>query len=265
VNERARWRHRRTLYSIIVGLIFFGLFAHAYRRVATWAYRYYAVTSYVIVSQNLDDATTAGVKDWFDEQKEAGRLTHPDYEKLNTELVQHFPLVGLTFWSRYNPTCLTCKIIGVEPLFRVNKYYVAGNNGRLYRNSMFTALSPALPHMRVDPSWLDADRFAHVYSFYQALPKNFLATYDCAYHDPHTVVISPKESLDLPHRCVCLVDDRTVSLLPDMVSLMSQCQVLCERTKESAKDTVCFFDFRFSGRVISKCITHQECAQLQRV
>ncbi len=265
MNERARWRHRRTLYSIIVGLIVVGLSVHVYGRVAAWAYRHYAVTSYVVVSQNLDEATMSAVSDWFDEQKEAGRLAHPDYEKLNAELVHTFPLVGLTVWSRYNPTCLTCKMRGVEPVFRVNKYYVAGDNGRLYRNNMFSTLPSDLPRMRVNHSWLEADRFGQVYAFYRGLPAEFLKTYDCIYRDPHTVVVSPKASLDLPHRCVCLVDDRSVSLLPDMVALMSSCQVLRDDHRQPTDDTVCFFDFRFSGRVISKCITHQECAQLQRV
>ncbi|MDQ5890931.1 MAG: hypothetical protein QG604_805 [Candidatus Dependentiae bacterium] len=265
MNERARWRHRRTLYGIIIWLILCGIAMHLYTRVAAWASTHYAVTSHVLVYQQLDDDTVSDIGLWFDEQKKAGNLAHPDYVRLNAELLEVFPLIGATSWSRYNPTCLTCTMIGVSPAFAVNKHYIAGDNRRLYDAPMFITIPENLPQVRVNPLWLSGDRFPEVYTFIAGLPARFLSVFNCAYHDPHMVVISPKEALDLPHRCVCVVDGRSVSLVPDMVVLMSLCQVLQEDNKPSEEKSVCYFDFRFSGRVISKCITHRECVQLQRV
>lgn len=265
MNERARWQHKSLLFRLIIGFLGAALFLAFYARVARLVYDHYAVTSFVVVGHNVDTASSDGIFAWLSDESTQGHLIHPDYTALTEELLKRFPLVGRVVWSRYNPRCLTCTVVAVQPVFMVNESLVAGDNGKLYKVSLFDAIPAELAHIRINPLWLTADRFAQVFSFFSRVPSSLLSAFQWSFKDPYLVSATPKAALDLPHRCICLVDERTVAGMPDTVDLMNRCQALKGDLEMGPGRAVCLFDFRFAGPVISKCITHKECMQLQRV
>ena len=257
MNERARWRHRRLLYSGLVTDVVGACIVFCYFQLAAWARNYYSVDSFVVVCNGVDEEKAAQVSHWLTGLLKSGQLSQPSYAALTQSLLRDFPLIGKVSWSRYNPSCLTCTVAPVAPVFRINNEYVAATNGCVYHRSLFDELSDSLPAITVNESWLASQRFARVYTFIMSIPASVFSAYDCVYHDPYRVVMTPKNDLDLPYRCVCVVDERSVTLLPDVVELMSRCQ--------DKEEHVVVFDFRFSGSVITKCITHKQYTQLQRV
>ena len=265
MNERARWRNRRLFYGGIAALLMGIIGVHLFKVVARWAARHYEVTSYVLTTQGFDRDTVAQLTCWFDSKSESGAFKQPDYQSLQGALVKAFPLVGAVSWARYNPTCLSCTIIGVHPFFTINRSLVAGDNGVAYPKDLFKEDLDCLPHVQVNPLWLQGERFREVFSFFNRCPRSLLESFACTYHDPHMIVLAPKESLDLAHRCVCVVDGITVGQLPDLVALMGLCQALQDREPQREGAMVCYFDFRFPGEVMSKHISYKESLQLQRV
>ena len=265
MNERARWKHRKVLNNVIVGIILLAAALQVYRQCAAWAASYYAVTSYVLVTQNLEHEEVQKIGNWLEKKNEAGAFKSPDYATLHAALIAEFPLVATSVWSRMVPECLTCTIRGAKPLFFVNTHYVAADNGALYKASLFPGITLTLPHVTIGREWLEQKYFAQPYRFFAERPASFLSVYEVAYKNPSMIVVWPKESLDLPHACVCIVDQRTVSLLPDTVALMSLCQGLKEESAHAVDDAVCVFDFRFPERVIRTSVTPKESIQLQRV
>ena len=265
MNERARWQHKSLLFRLIIGFLGAALFLALYARVARWAYDYYAVSSFVVVGNNVDSATTENIFSWLSDESAQGHLSHPDYVVLTEQLLKIFPLVGRVTWSRYNPRCLTCAVAAVRPVLLVNDGLVAGDNGKLYKASLFKQLPIDLPGIRVNPLWLTTDRFSQVFSFFCSVPASLLSAFHWSFKDPHLVSATPKAALDLPHSCICLVDGRTVADMPDIVDLMNRCQALKGNGETGPSRVVCLFDFRFTGPAIGKCITHKESMQLQRV
>ncbi len=257
MNERARWRHRRLLYSAIVSMIIGAGVLVGYYRVAAWASEYFAVTSYVVVAQQLDTQTVTELSEWLDNKMAEGSLRKPVCPVLTFELMNAFPLVGSVSWSRYNPVCLTCTVSGVRPALVVNEHFVAGTNGRLYSDAVLPVDRTQVPSVVISSEWVAQDHFSRPFTFFMNVAPAILQSYDCVYHNPSMVVMTPKTTLDLPYRCVCIVDERSVTLLPDMVELMSMCQ--------HRDGHISLLDFRFSGRIVNKCITHKECKNLQRV
>jgi len=265
VNERARWRYRHILYSLLA-LLFIGfLVFQAEQRLTVWARETYGIKSYVLVTQGLDKTVQAEVAEWFDNQLQKGRLRNPDYTELMAEITRLFPLVGGASWARYNPETLTCQLNGVLPLWSINHSFVMGDNGRLYQESFFSERAAQLPHIHVNPSWLEGSRLQAVSVFLHSLSPGVLAAFACTYQNPHMIVLAPKDSLDLPHHCVCIVDDRTVQRLPDIATLMGLCMDAQEGQEGEAGGKVSCFDFRFSGRPIRESITPKECTYLQRI
>ena len=237
-----------------------------YRIIAQWAEENYAVQSYVVMAQGLDDDTVTRIGNWLAVKKESGALRNPDYKVLHAELLAAFPLIASSSWSRLVPEWLNCRVVGAQPLFIVNDSYVAADNGRLYPQSFFPTMPRTEKKVTISREWLDEDVFENQpYAFLTQLTPSFLSVYEVAYANPALIVVWPKESLDLPHHCVCIVDQRTVSLLPDTVVLMSLCQGLKDERDDADDDRVCLLDFRFPGRLIRKCITQKESIHLQRV
>lgn len=265
MNERARWRNRRTFYGIILVLFAVAVSWQLFKLLGEWARQRYEVTSYALTTEGLDRDTVTRLVAWFDQKQAAGDFKQPDYRSLQGALVQEFPLVGVASWARYNPTCLSCTLSGVRPFFTINRAFVAGENGLLYRKDLFKEDLDGVPHVHVNPLWLTSERFNDVFSFFNRASRSLLETFACTYHDPHMVVLAPKESLDLPHRCVCIVDATTVGQLPDLVALMGLCQALTEGQSARENTMVCYLDFRFPGGLISKHITYKESLQLQRI
>lgn len=265
MDKRARWQHRKVLYAILGLIIGFFIVREVYYVVAAWARKTYAVQSYMLVTEGLEDDQSMRIGRWLEHKKEAGLLANPDYEALHTELLQKFPLVASTAWSRLVPEWLTCRVTGAQPLFVVNDLFVMGDNGKLYPRALFPHMSHTDEKVSISREWLEEEVFEQPYQFLMGLPEEFLKVYEVVYCNPSLVVVWPKESLDLPHPCVCIVDQRTVSLLPDTVTLMSLCQGLRDESDDAYDDSVCLFDFRFPGRVIRKCITQEESIHLQRV
>lgn len=257
MNERARWRHRKVLYSFLlmvvcgIGVVF------SYLKLASWARSYYQVDSVVVVGPAVDEETVANISSWLTVLLQRGVLAKPQYDALTKSLLADFPLIGSVSWSRYKPSCLRCAVAPVKPVAIINDFYVAGDNGCLYEIGLFDSVPPTLPAFVVNNAWLSSELFSRVLSFFNAIPLALLSGYNVVYHDPYRIVMTPKNELDLPYRCVCIVDERSVTLVPDLVRLMSMCQ--------HAQEQIMLFDFRFSGSVITKCITHKEYLQLQRV
>lgn len=258
MNERARWQQRHTLVSMIGIVLLCGMAWKAYHYTAQWARVRYAITSFTLVSQHVDTETARRMYEWLGLQQGMGKFIDPDYEHLTKMMVDTFPIVGRVSWSRYSPQSLSCSVYGVQPLCIINQQYVAGDNGKLYSIDLFTDGLRGIPELSVRRAWLDGAHFPQVYAFLSSLPRSFLALFDCVFHDPSLVVVTPKESLDLPHRCVCIIDTRSVSALPDTVTLMSMCQ-------DDAHDAVHSFDFRFPGPPLTRCITHKELMHLQKI
>jgi len=265
VNKRARWQHRKLLALFVGCMVLAAGAVRAYRLLASWADRTYAVTSYVLVAHNLDDATSTLIGEWLTAKKEQGAFRTPSYADLHAELVAKFPLVARTSWSRFVPECLTCTVEGAQPLFFIHKRLVAGDNGLLYSVDSFPHALLTIPHIFIAEEWLSPDAFSEPYRFLRGLPSSFLSVFNITYHNPNMIVVWPKEALDLPHHCVCIIDQRTVSVLPDTVTLMGLCQGLKEEGAYAVDDALCIFDFRFPGTVIRKCVTPKEGLELQRV
>jgi len=256
VNARARWRYRRVLYSGTLSGLGILLVAFCYLRIAAWAHNYYAVTRYVLVAHDIDQEVATKVSTWLDQLLHEGALAHPEYSALTHTLLDTAPLVGAVAWSRYNPTCLTCTITGVKPVFLVNDDLVAATNGRLYSTAVLDPGAAELPAVVVSKEWTEPEHFLTVFKFFTQLPGATVSMYNGVYHNPTMIVMTPKNDLDLPYRCVCIVDERSVTLLPDAVTLMGMCQ--------HREGHISLIDFRFSGRVIHKCITDKEYKHLLR-
>jgi len=265
VNKRARWQHRRILAFVLGCMVLTACAVQAYRVLAAWATRTYAVTSFVLVAHDVDDDTVRLIGEWLREKKERGDFQDPLYADLHAELVAQFPLVARTSWSRATPEVLTCTVFGAQPVFFINKRYVVGDNGALYPAALFPQASLVLPRIVVAEEWLTPASFCQPYEFLISLTPAFLHAFNSTYHNPNMIVVWPKEALDLPHHCVCIVDQRTVSVLPDTVTLMGLCQGLKEDGEYRVDDALCLFDFRFPGTVIRKCVTPKEGLALQRV
>ncbi len=265
MNKRARWQHRKIL-ALVLGCLVLAVGAvQVYRVFAVWAARTYAITSFVVVAHHVDDNTVSLIGEWLKAKKTLGDLQNPVYVDLHNELVAAFPLIAKTSWSRMVPECLTCTVEGAQARFFVNKRYIIGDNGVLYPVRLFPQISVTLPRIVIADEWLASEALCQPYSFLMQFSPAFFNVFNVTYHNPNMIVIWPKEALDLPHHCVCIVDQRTVSLLPDTVTLMSLCQGLKEDGEQRGDNAFCLFDFRFSGTVIRKCVTHKEGLALQRV
>ncbi len=265
MDKRARWQHRKILALVLGCLVLAAGAVQVYRMIAAWAGRTYEITSFVLVAHNVDDATVSLIGEWLRAKKELGDFKAPVYADLHAELVATFPLIARSAWSRFVPECLTCTVEGARPRFFVNKRFVVGDNGVLYPVRFFPEASAGLPRIVIAEEWLSPQTFDQPYACLAQLPDQFFAVFNSTYHNPNMIVVWPKESLDLPHHCVCIVDQRTVSILPDTVTLMGLCQGLKEDGEYRADDTLCLFDFRFPGTVIRKCVTPKEGLALQRV
>lgn len=264
MNERARWRHRRIVVICVVALLLGGAGWWGYQQLAQWVTMYYGIEK-VELSYNevFDSRLTKGVDAWMDEKKESGQLQTKSRKVLANEVLESFPLIRSVSWATYIPGYLHCTITGVQPTFHINNKHVAGNNGKLYDKEAFQNYPHEIPKLHISSHWLTKAVFGGVHQFFSELPKGLLTTYHIYYHDPYTIAMVPVDK-ELPHRCACMVDEKSASRVRTLDELMALCVDLKERV-QAKDDATCYFDFRFADRIISKTIGNGEFIQLQRV
>jgi hypothetical protein len=206
------------------------------------------------------------LEEWFADAKESGRLKTQSRNELATQLLKDFPLIERVSWAMYVPGQLRCHLTGVTPTFVINDKHIAGSNGRLYKHSDFTGYEERIPSLHVAKDWLTPGVFSSVHRFFGRMPRELFSTYNISYHDPYTIALVPVEDEVQPHSCICIVDEQSANRLPSLQELMTLAADLKVRNKTIEDDgCVCLFDFRFENRIISKCISRADRAQLQRV
>jgi len=266
VRIQVNWRVMRNV--LIVAGICAGMLAIwcGYRAAAHW----YTITFGVKrVAVAYDDICQKGlikkIDEWFVTTHKTGRLRSESREVLTKEIIKTFPVVKRVSWATYLPGQLHCRVTGVRPTFYINKKYVAGNNGKLYKPSDFSVDKGTVPHITISKDWLTTNVFSSVHSFFEKLPKHLYSSYHITYHDPYSIALAPVGNDALPHRCICLVDEQSVPRLCIPNELMQLCQDLKKRSKDKqVNKKICLFDFRFDNRIISKLITQREYSELQR-
>lgn len=264
MNERARWRHRRIVMVCVAAIALGGAGWWGYQQFAHWVTIYYGIEK-VELSYNdvFDDRLVEDVDTWMSDKKETGQLQTKSRKVLANELLQAFPLIRNVSWATYIPGYLHCTVTGVQPTFHINNKHVAGNNGKLYDKQDFCNYPHEIPELHISSHWLTKAVFGGVHQFFAELPKGLLTTYHIYYHDPYTIAMVPVDT-ELPHRCVCMVDEKSASRVRTMDELMALSVDLKERLQPK-KEAISYFDFRFADRIISKAIGRGEFIQLQRV
>lgn len=237
-----------------------------YQQFVQWATARYGITQiHLSYTDVYDENLSARIEYWFEQHKEDKSLITQPRSELIRELMEAFPLIRGVSWGTYLPGHLHCTVTGVRPTFMINRQYVAGNNGQLYTRRDFASYQEQMPVLNISKNWLNASAFASVHKFFSQLPAGLLRTYHMYYHDPYTIALVPVNFTELPHRCVCLVDENSAARVRSIDELMELCVDLKTRTQPKVKEPICFFDFRFEDRIISRVIPRSEFDQLQRV
>lgn len=266
MNERAQWRHRRL---VIVSVVVLGTIAGSwwcYQQFVQWATRQYGIKEiHLSYTDVYDENLSARIDQWFEQRKADRALITQSRQELIHELMEMFPLVRGVSWGTYLPGHLHCTVTGVKPTFVINREYVAGNNGKLYARRDFATYKDDMPVLNIGKNWLHPASFGGVHKFFSQLPSALLSTYNIYYHDPYTIALVPVAFKELAHRSICLVDENSASHVRSLDELMELCGDLKQRTQPREKDAICFFDFRFQDRIISRIIPRSEFEQLQRV
>lgn len=266
MNERARWRYRRLVLTTVAVLGAAAAGWWCYQQAVRWATAYYGIQKITLQYADIyDKQLPSAIEAWLENRRTSGGLHTLARHELANQLLKEFPLIRSVSWATYLPGAVHCAVTGVRPTFVINKRYVAGNNGRLYTKQDFAGYQETMPVLHVSKDWLSKGIFAGVHTFFSQLPAGLLRTYNMYYHDPYRIALVPVDGQELTHRCVCLVDEQSASRVRALDELMALCVDLKKRVASSDKNPVCFFDFRFQDRIISRLISKKEFDELQRV
>jgi len=200
-----------------------------------------------IYSLDIKDELTAFVSDSLEPKK----ITHFDLNDFDFQVKEVFKIVRSVSWDFTNPSYVTLRLRGADPICKINNEFVLADNSNLFELEYFKELEiNKLENVTIEPFFLSKQKLPQVCSFLEKVPVKKWEKYELNFLNNNQIVLSSKKNENDNKKFLLFSDEK--SFFEDSKTEwahMIENILKREQKEKSRKKMEYFLDIRFKNRI----------------
>jgi hypothetical protein len=179
-----------------------------------------------------------------------------DQQAFRKGLKKKFSIIKAIEWEYRMPHTLHLKIVGTQPVCKINNTYILGNKTTLFNQEFFKDSDLGkLENISVNPKLLKKNKIAKgLRAFIEKIPAEHWQKFSISYHKPTYIELHPKQSF-----CKFFIitdqtsffDTKKLASINPIFTDMYKKHLLTQKMLQAQKPLIAF-DTRFAQRIVVK-------------